>query len=120
MFRACSNLKACLLLQSDVEILVTGTEEKLLRAHLEEQEFLVLNRKPRPNKSQRTEENTDVQVDDTKPERDQSDCDLYADVPKPPREAWLRADTNSEPANSTGNIIDSPSGKFLFSSTVFC
>ncbi|XP_034239276.1 baculoviral IAP repeat-containing protein 6 isoform X4 [Thrips palmi] len=100
-------------LKSDVEILVTGTEGKLLRAHLEEQEFLVHNRKPRPNKTQRTEENTDVQVDDSKAERDQTDCDLYADVPKPPREAWLRADTNSEPANSTGNILDSPSEGFL-------
>lgn len=101
-------------LKNEATIVVTGEEQILLQRHLQHHEHYQFKPKLRPNKIQRSEGNPDVeQMQDPKPERDQSDCDLYADVPKPPREAWLRADVNSESENTETSTLDSTSDGFV-------
>lgn len=103
-----------ILIQSEAIIVVTGGEHILLQRHLQEHENEQFKQKSVQNKLQISEENTDPgQINDQKPQRDQSDCDLYADVPKPPREAWLRGDVNSDAENLKTSPLDTTSGKDL-------
>lgn len=93
-------------LKSEATILVTGGEQVL--RHVQQEEHHQFNEKIRPNKPQRTDGNSVAdETLDPKPERDHSDCDSYADVPKPPREAWLRADINSESENMEESALES-------------
>ena len=101
-------------MQSEATVVVSGAEPILLQRQLQQHEHVQLKQKLVQNKLQRSEENSDVRhIQDQKPEKDQSDCDSYADVPKPPREAWLRADVNTEAENLEAPLIDTSSGNEL-------